>query len=289
MSKRNLEDFCLKQNLTLVKKSKNWNIFQDSHYFYKVLQEQNIYALGKTMQMNLEYMMDPENYVPGVNPVSDIYYVDENFFAYRTKRVEGKTILQLSECFRYDLEKWLPFFFSLWQTLSLGMEKGYCFPDLFTNGNILYQEESQRVVFIDNDGMQIQNRFVGLADLFGSFLIFGNDNMKVLEKYFDFQGSFFYEDYMPFSFYSWFFSYFFQVNLPNLLLRSELFSDPTKEIDAVLKRIHFPMNTDFASRIFDLFLPNVKNQVHLEDFIILAQKYMVVESNLSRSLKLKLK
>ena len=91
------------QNTEYVKETNNWTITKDDQYYYKTLMEQNYVALDSRIQKNLEFMMKPENQVTGINPVVDIYYLDDMFIAYRTKIANGFDIKQLSLIWGRDL------------------------------------------------------------------------------------------------------------------------------------------------------------------------------------------
>ena len=58
------------QDTEHVKETEFWSITKDEHYYYKTLNEQNYAALDGKMRQNLEFMMNPTNYVTGVNPVN---------------------------------------------------------------------------------------------------------------------------------------------------------------------------------------------------------------------------
>lgn len=83
------------QDTEYIKETQGWTITRDKEYYYKTLNEQNFAALDNRMKQNLEFMMDKENYVKGINPVSDIYYIDDQFIAYRTPSVIGSDLTHL--------------------------------------------------------------------------------------------------------------------------------------------------------------------------------------------------
>lgn len=115
-----------------------WKIGKDKNYYYKTLQEQNLANINGSVQKNLEFMMDEKNQSKGINPVVDIYYQNGLFFSYRTPIVQGKSLNHLKLEWDRDLAKWDNFIQSLITVILDGSITGYVFPDLFTEGNILY-------------------------------------------------------------------------------------------------------------------------------------------------------
>lgn len=280
MAKRNFLDLYQK-SLYTVKTTSSWEILRDEHCYYKIVQEQNYSALNGKMQENLEFMMMPEHFVEGVNPVLDIYYIDDQFIAYRTKRVTGCSINQLTSLWKYNLPNWIPFFQSVCTILENASLKNYRFPDLFTNGNILYNLEKEHCTFIDNDGMQIGNNFVGNYDIVSKIFMLNSANKNpLLAKYFtDFKTGVT-SNYTALSFYHWFLDYFFGLSLIDYIL------NPKGETIFLehLKQIQFPMDSDFAAHLADFFNLYTTNYLYPNDFLYLANHFHIQENGSQRVL-----
>lgn len=104
MAKLNFFDFYTQKNMEFVKQSTSWEIWKDPQYYYKFLQEQNYSALNGKIVRNLEFMMDAKNQIEELNPVSDIYYIDDTMLAYRTPIVTGKSLKEFFPIWNYNLD-----------------------------------------------------------------------------------------------------------------------------------------------------------------------------------------
>lgn len=205
------------QDMEYVNETHYWTITKDDQYYYKTLSEQNYAALDGRIQKNLEFMMKPDNQVTGVNPVVDIYYLDNMFLAYRTKIVEGFDIKQLELTWGHDLLLWENFFISLIQIINDSTPLTYVFPDLFTKGNMLYDQTEKILTLIDNDGIQTQNRFPYVFDSIAEKVMDHRNHSNVFQKYYKQDRGYFTSEYNVLSFYSWFFDYFLGFDLPKFL------------------------------------------------------------------------
>lgn len=306
------------ENLVSVKRTKFWDIKRDNQYYYKFLTEQNLAALNGKMQQNLEFMMEEQNQIAGLNPVSDIYYLGKDFFAYRTPAIKGENLKVLMNQWNYQLHFWQPFFFHFISIMQSATSKNFIFPDLFTDGNILYQMDQQKAVLIDNDGFQIENRWVGYFDSIGQKIY--SLEKPFYQKYFNDKSFYYTKDYNFFAFYTWFLFFFFQIDLFSLkenpnhknLIKpyaqsfESLLQNPTRlklEIHKKRKNVHYlinekslieklnavglPKNSDLFSRIVDLLNPNISNSISVNDFIELCQNYEIMNDSNSRKLKKK--
>lgn len=235
------------QDTEHVKETEFWSITKDEHYYYKTLNEQNYAALDGKMRQNLEFMMNPTNYVTGVNPVMDIYYLDDYFIAYRTKIVNGLNTIKLKSKWCYNLDMWKPFLLALIRTINDGTKSSYCFPDLFTPGNILYDISSDTMNFIDNDGIQTEDRFVYIRDFIAASVIdIRNYNPIFRTKYFHFKKRCFMPSYNVLCFYSYFFYYFLGFDLPKFLNFSK------DDLCSSLKQMNISTRSSFGESVMDL-------------------------------------
>lgn len=266
MAKRVYEELLMAPHLIDVKKSRDWYVCKDQDYFYKIAQEQNYSAKNGKMRANLEFQMQKENQVLGVNPVSDIYYVDQDFVAYRTPIAKGKPIKQKAALLGYSFLNWLPVICNLISVLTQANLKGYVFPDLFTTGNILIQEHGD-VTFIDNDGIQVQNRCVGYMDSYAANWYFYS-SQPISEKYFNAQEVYYTNQYLPYSFYAWFFSSFLRIDL-----FSYLYQQDYRSFQEQLTQIHFPVSSSCYEQCMNLFSFLYDSVLTKNDFAELFQNY----------------
>ncbi len=277
MAKRDyVELFSHEEPIHSVKTTQNWAIGKDSTYYYKTVQEQNFSALDGKMQKNLEYMMDEKNHLNGVNPVSDIYYIEEQFITYRTKIVQGNDLNFFREEWQFNLDRWKPLFCSLIDILSSGGVKGYIFPDLFTNGNILYNNENKKLTIIDNDGIQIKENFTQLVDYFaGQFVL--KENIPIFHKYFNFEEKHFTQHYNIYAFYAYFLEYFFHIELSSFL---ESYKKALRETE----RVNFPLHSSFGEALLSLFSLDETPFLDSHSFSEFCQNYQIKEQENSRIL-----
>lgn len=274
-------DLFKEESFENVKTTFHWSIFKDSLYYYKMVEEQNVAALGSYMLSNLEYMMNQKNHVIGVNPVSDIYLLDQQLIGYRSKIVEGASLEHFSKKAGYDFEKWISFFQNLIGILNQSSLKGYIFPDLFSNGNILISEDGMNIHLIDNDGIQIHNRFVGYYDKFAEKIIinsFSNPSDIIL-KYFDLQEECFTNQYTILSLYACFFDYFFQIDLISLLQTQDY-----SNFLEFLKIHRFPIHSGFVYACMNLFSLEQNHNVNEQDFLDILKLYSISSDGDKRTL-----
>lgn len=271
------------RDFEFIRRNKNWLIQKDLIYYYKTLQEQNDCALGPNMAFNLEYMMDKKNYVSAINPVADIYYAKGQLITYRTKIVEGFSILELMEVWSpLNLSLWLPFYESMCDNLFESSKKDYRFPDLFTNGNILYHPQTQKCTFIDNDGIQVGRHYTGNRDSYAdSFLaICMNSPSALWQKYFISPQEGFTTEWAVLAFYHWFCMDFLKIDLIGLLKEKngfQLFYD-------ALKKEYFPIHSAFFEHFSILFDRNEKNVLDKRDFRFLIENYNIIRNGKKRIL-----
>lgn len=159
--------------------------------------------------------------------------------------------------------------------------KGYVFPDLFTPGNILYQNDQQKITLIDNDGIQVEYRWAENFDCYG-YQIYYLMDQPIRHKYFDSNFNCYTENYNFYAFYSWFLFEFLNINLASILNRKA--SDQSKGLSQILEEKGVPTHMDLFSHIMDLISPNVPNQISIEDFCLLCEKYTLKEDGSSRKL-----
>lgn len=278
MAKKNYIDlYYHEEEIKILFNTSNWQIGKDSQFYYKTLQEQNFAFLDGKMQNNLEYMMDEANFIKGVNPVSDIYYIDDHFITYRSKIVNGFDLNYLKNLWHYDLNCWQSFLCQLIEILNLGLTKGYIFPDLFTNGNILYDINTDMLNLIDNDGIQIKNRFAYLLDCYSYEVSIKKQN-SIFHKYFNYKDLYFTEDYNIYAFYAYFFHYFFNFSLTQLLC------DSYENFILQLKRLNIPINSGLWDSLLTIFSFDSKLTLDSSDILFLCQNYQICEKETSRIL-----
>ncbi len=281
MAKLEFFDPYLRDDLFHVKKTDSWNIWKDNQYYYKFLPKQKYYPSNHYLPFNLEFMMNSNNQIEGINPVSDIYYQDGIFRAYRTSFIQGTDLKSLIITWNYNLEQWKPFFISFITILQKATKKSYVFPDLFTPGNVLYDQKKQCAVLIDNDGMQVQNRFVECFDYYSqqmnSFI-----TQSIRYKYFDPNLNCFTSEYNYFAFYSWFLMEFLQINLLQILHRP--MSCQCQLLSDALKEKGFPIDSTIYYHIINLLNPYLPNVISVDDFNMLCEEYTIETYDSSRKL-----
>jgi len=263
-----------------VKTNFHWSILKDSLYYYKMVEEQNMAALGDYMLQNLMYMMDEKNFITGINPVADIYCMDQLLLGYRSKIIDGISLKQFSKTMENDWQKWDSFFQNLIGILKESSCKDYIFPDLFTDGNILISNDTMNIYFIDNDGIQIQNRFVGYYDDFAKHIINSLSNPPTItHKYFDLSEKCFTPQYTSLALYAWFFSHFFQIDLVSILI-----SQSHSNFIQILKSIGFPIHSNFVNHCLNLFSLEQKNCIEENDFSEIFDQYLIQQDGEKRVL-----
>ena len=255
------------QDTEYIKETQGWTITRDKEYYYKTLNEQNFAALDNRMKQNLEFMMDKENYVKGINPVSDIYYIDDQFIAYRTPSVIGNDLSHLKLLWDHDIILWEPFILWLIQVLIDSNKLSYCFPDLFTIGNILFHVESKQGILIDNDGIQVQDRFPYSLDTIACKVVDSRNHSSIFKKYFNPEKGYFTSNYNALSFYSWFFSYFLEFDIPKYMNFS------MNDVLSALKVMNIQAYPDLWEATYNLFSFQTPAVLDLSLFLNLIQNY----------------
>lgn len=273
MAKRNYTELFF-QDIIPISCSEQWSIGKDDTYYYKTLGEQNYAALDGKIEKNLEYMMKEEKHVSGLNPVSDMYYIDESFIAYRTPIVEGEDISILGKQWGLELSNWNSFFQCFISVINSMTRHDYVLSDLYSIGNFLYQEKHNNVVIIDNDGIQVQQRFSGVAD----FIALETCLRDCHSNFFVSEESYYTDKYNAFAFYSWFYYYFLNIRLP-FYLREDI-----QRIKEVLKKIGISHNPWLWETTLDFFSDNPCTYIDARLFSQLVQNYKIDYDDKSRRL-----
>lgn len=273
MAKRDYTEL-LSQDITPISNSILWEISKDDTYYYKTLGEQNYMALDGIVEKNLEYMMTEDYHISGINPVIDMYYINDKFSTYRTQIVDGENIASLLKKWSCNFDCWKDFFDSFIPLLNCATNHNYCFPDLYTIGNFLYQEDTKKVTIIDNDGIQVEERFAHIYDYIAEDVY----KSKFASSFFDKKEQCFTRNYNAFAFYSWFYLRFLHMRLSYYL------GLDIQELKDALYHRGVHKNPWLWDTTMDFFSSNPYAFIDKELFDHLMQNYQIKSESVERKL-----